>query len=266
MHLVSADTEEERAKTRVVSQEKPGKSNPCMGVSTSKVVLEACLVIHRERSLAAPRRGGGVEQNGCGRSLEEADFCVSQRAIATAFETQDLVPGAVKWPPRQAEKTLYLWQRPVCCGKRVGYRYSDVVLVLAITEDGVQRTQDLCAECWKDARGGKRGVRAFREEQAIRRQEEDYNLPSSFLPPLPPNLDLFCTTYVEATKEIRKDQQINQDAILGSVNVQGLEDDVEALLHHREDGIVEVSKWVTEALYGAFRGLAESCKEEMVEQ
>ena len=46
--------------------------------------------------------------------------------------------------------------------------------------------------------------------------------------------------------------------MLASVIVQDIEQDAKALLHHSEDGTVEVQKWITEVPYNAFQRLRQS--------
>ena len=55
---------------------------------------------------------------------------------------------------------------------------------------------------------------------------------------------LFCRRYVEATKKPRTDLKRSRGATLGSVIALGPEEDVAACLHSREDGTVDVNKWV----------------------
>ena len=82
-------------------------------------------------------------------------FLVATVACDRAFEEEDSVLGAVNWPPNQTEKTMYTCQRPAFGGKDVGHRFVELVLVFTNSEDGGRRTQDLCADCWKDAQEGK---------------------------------------------------------------------------------------------------------------
>ena len=49
------------------------------------------------------------------------------------------------------------------------------------------------------------------------------------------------------------------------MNLEGLEEDVRALLLHREDGTVEVHKWTSEVPHHAFWCSAQACEDERQE-
>ena len=78
--------------------------------------------------------------------------------------------------------------------------------------------------------------------------------------------------HVEATSKQPKNKgsiERKEEAILGSggtINLVGLAEDVEALLRYREDGTVEVHKWVADAPQHAFLGLAQICQEGRLER
>ena len=52
----------------------------------------------------------------------------------------------------------------------------------------------------------------------------------------------------------------------GALDTEGLEENVQELLRYKEDGTVEVHKWVTEIPYDAFKGMAKGCKEHILEE
>ena len=62
-----------------------------------------------------------------------------------------------------------------------------------------------------------------------------------------------------------KEFVVSREAMLGSMNVHGLEEEAKALLRNREDGTVEVNKWVTEVSYSAFGAFVSACKEGRVD-
>ena len=153
----------------------------------------------------------------------------------------------------QASKTMYKCQGPACKTKNQG------CLVFFTTEDGVGHTRALCSSCWTEHNGAVGSTRTFWLEQAPRRQRGglQHN----------PFGDgrithLMCRRYVKATKELRAELKRRKEAVFGSgtSDLEGLQADVEALWHCREDGTVEVHKWITELPYHALRGLAQACK------
>ena len=48
--------------------------------------------------------------------------------------------------------------------------------------------------------------------------------------------------------------------------MQGLREDVQNLLRYKEDGAVEVHRWITEVPYDAFEGLANARKDDRLEE
>ena len=101
---------------------------------------------------ASPRASAPAfeeEEEGGGRWHEPERRAAASGAVGMAsgpaFEEEDLVPGAVSWPPGPANKTMNT------VGKEVGHRHVDLVPAIITSEDGIRRTQDLCAECWTDA-------------------------------------------------------------------------------------------------------------------
>ena len=51
----------------------------------------------------------------------------------------------------------------------------------------------------------------------------------------------------------------------GALDTEGAEEDVQKLFRYSEDATVQVYKWITEAPYAAFEGVATACKEDSPE-
>ena len=87
-----------------------------MGVKSREVAWEAGQVdVQEVLAFDLPLGRSGVEER---RRTGEA--LLARRASASAFEAEDLVPGAPNWPPSQAGKTVGEYQGPACCEKEAG--------------------------------------------------------------------------------------------------------------------------------------------------
>ena len=73
-----------------------------------------------------------------------------------------------------------------------------------------------------------------------------------------------CRKSIEATRELKNDLRKRKGALAvlgGTLDTQGLEEDVQKSLRFKEDGTVEVHKWITEVPCDSLRGLANTCKD-----
>ena len=126
---------------------------------------------------------------------------------------------------KKAEKTMRKCHGSPCNTKGKCRRYLDLVRFVSSTEDGVGCTRDRCL-----ATGGVCWTRTFKLEHALRRQRGGLQ-----------------TRCVEAVIGLRQELKRRKGAVLSSrrtLNLEGLEEDVEALLCCRDDGTVEVQKWI----------------------
>ena len=74
--------------------------------------------------------------------------------------------------------------------------------------------------------------------------------------------------YVDGTEELKNYLKRRKEALVvpgGALDTERFED-VQKLLRYKEDGTVQVHKWITEVPYDAFKGLAKACKEDRLEE
>ena len=109
------------------------------------------------------------------------------------------------------------------------------MLVVPSSEDGHGYTGDVCADCWT---GRSICVRSCRTEQVPRRRRE-FSCREL----------LVGTRAIEATKDLKNElQEVVEASVVsgGALGTEGLEEDCQNLFRHREDGTVDVRKWITQ--------------------
>ena len=115
-----------------------------------------------------------------------------------------------------------------------------------------------CSVCWTEHRGGSGSTRTIKLKQSRHRQRgrlQNNRFGDGWIE------HLMCRRYVQATKELRGElKRRSGEAIFSrrTLNLEVLMEDVEALLRYREDGTVEVHRWITELPHHAFPWLGAS--------